>query len=251
MRPATGLAQDRETVHELEEISRWLADRDEVGHAQIETWMIRRESLSTDALAQLWADRAWADALSGLLIETVDGHDEPAGSEQEVVRGFLAGVSAGRGVAVLGIDGSTRWIARRRWTVVHPVLLSELDAWAAAAAEYAVRQSVPQLDRAWTVRDPMVHRDSATEAALSGVPVTGLPAHRELPLWESGTWITAALDVDADDAVLSFTDADERPMHFAAVGPIAWSESVRAARLGNGRLGDAVRWDVRPADVSA
>ena len=251
MRPATGLARDRETVHELEEIARWLADRDEVGHAQIESWMIRRESLSTDALAQLWADRAWADALTGLLVETVDGQDEPVGSEQEVVRGFLTGVSAGRGVAVLGIDGSTRWVARRRWTVVHPVLLSELDAWAAAAAEYGVRQAVPQLDRAWTVRDPMVHRDSATAAVLPGVPVTGLPAHRELPLWESGTWITATLERNAEAAVLSFTDADERPLRLAAVGPICWSEAVRAARLGNGYLGDAVRWGVRPSDVSA
>lgn len=238
MRPATGLVRDRETAHELEEIARWLADRDAVGHAQIQTWMIRRESLSTDALAQLWADRAWADALSGLLIETVDGHDEPAGSEHEVLRGFLTGVSAGRGVAVLGIDGTTRWVARRRWTIVHPVLLSEADAWRAAASEFAIHQSVAQLDRAWAVRDPAVHRDSDTAAVLTGLP-TGLSTRRQLPLWEFGSWITADLSIDAGSAVLSFADADGRPVHLAAVGPIAWSEAVRAARLP-----DLHQWDV-------
>lgn len=229
--PGTGLVRDRETAHELEEIARWLTDRDEIGHAQIESWMIRRESLSTDRLAQLWTDRAWADALSGLLIETVDGHDAPVGSEQEVVRGFLSGVSAGRGVAVLGIDGSTRWIARRRWTILHPVLLSEPDAWRGAAQEFGVRPAVAQLHRAWTVRDPSVHRDGATTAVLSGNPAAETPIHLVLPLWESGAWITADLAIDTESAVLSFVDADGRPMHLAAVGPIAWSEAVRAARL--------------------
>lgn len=229
--PGTGLVRDRETAHELEEIARWLTDRDEIGHAQIETWMIRRESLSTDRLAQLWTDRAWADALSGLLIETVDGHDAPVGSEQEVVRGFLSGVSAGRGVAVLGIDGSTRWIARRRWTIVHPVLLSEPDAWRAAAQEFGVRPAVAQLHRAWTLRDPSVHRDGDMTAVLAGNPAATTPVQHELALWESGAWITAKLAIDAQATVVSFIDADGRALRFAAVGPIAWSEAIRAARL--------------------
>jgi hypothetical protein len=231
MRPATGLVRDRESTHEVEEIARWLAHRDEVGHAQIEAWMIRRESLATDELAQLWADRAWADALSGLLIETIDGHDAAAGSEHEVVRGFLSGVSAGRGVAVLGIDGTTRWIPRRRWTIVHPVLLSEPDAWRAAAQEFGVRPGVPQLHRAWTVRDPSLHRDSETTAMLGGNPDATTPVHRELPLWESGAWITAKLTIAAESTVLSFVDTGGRALRLAAVGPIAWSEAVRAARL--------------------
>lgn len=231
MRPATGLVRDRESAHELEEIARWLTDRDEIGHAQIQMWMIRRASLSTDELAQLWADRAWADALSDLIVETVDGHDARPGSEQEVVRGFLSGVSAGRGIGVLGLDGSTRWIPRRRWTIVHPVQLSEPDAWRAAAAEFAVRQSVAQLDRAWTVRDPALHRDSDTTAVLVGIASAGAPMHRKLPLWESGAWITADLRIEAESAELSFIDANGRPMLLAAVGPIAWSEAVRAAAL--------------------
>lgn len=231
MRPATGLVRDRETAHELEEIARWLADRDEVGHAQIETWMVQRQSLSTDGLAQLWPDRAWADALSGLLIETVDGQDQAIGSEQEVVRGFLAGVSAGRGVAVLGIDGTTRWVARRRWTIVHPVLLSEADAWRAAGAELGIRQSVAQLERATAVRDAAQHPDNDTSALLAGSPMAGTPQRRELALWESGAWFTADLWIGSDATVLTFADADGRAMHLAAVGPIAWSEAVRAARL--------------------
>ncbi len=231
MRPATGLVRDRETVQDLEDIERWLADRDAIGHDQIDTWMVRRESLSTGRLAQLWADRAWADALSGLLIETTDGHDAAAGSEHELVRGFLVGVSAGRGVAVLGIDGTTRWVARRRWTIVHPALLTEREAWRAAAAELGIRQSVAQLDRAVAVRDPAVHPDGDTSALLCGIPSAGTPLRRQLPLWEDGAWLTADLWIGSQQAVLTFADADGRAMHLAAVGPIAWSEAVRAARL--------------------
>lgn len=228
---ATGLVRDREAVHELDDVARWLSDRDGLARAQVEMWMIRRESLSTDVLAQLWADRSWSEALSGVLLETIDGQDAPAGSEQELVRGFLMGVSAGRGVAVLGIDGTTRWLARRRWTVVHPVLLAQAQAWSDAAREFGIRQAVSQLGRAWTVRDAAIHRDTDTAAVVHGVALTAAPVQEQLPLWESGAWLTAELRIEAGTAVLSFLDADGRPLRLAGVGPIAWSEAVRAARL--------------------
>jgi hypothetical protein len=231
MRPATGVVRDRETAQELDDVARWLADRDAAGRREIEAWMVRQESLTTDVLAQLWSDRAWAESLRGVVVETVDGHDAPAGSEDAVVRGFLEGVSVGRGVAVLQLDGTTRWVTRRRWTVPHPVLISELDAWRVAAREAGVLQAVPQLERTWAVRDPRVHGDTDTVAVLRDVPAADPSTDLRLPLWESGALVCAHLHGSGDHATLTFTDADDRTLRLAAVGPIAWSEAVRAARL--------------------
>jgi hypothetical protein len=128
--------RDRETAHELEQLSHWLVDRDTICRRQVVEWMLRATTLSAGELAILAADRDWARVLTGVLVESTDGGEH--------VRGFLQGVSPGRGIGVLQLDGLTRWVSGTRWRVVHPALTDRLASWALLAAEAGVRQHVEQ-----------------------------------------------------------------------------------------------------------
>jgi hypothetical protein len=229
MYPAADMVRDREATHDLDEVARWLTERDDLCADAIEAWMVRGTSVSTDSLAHFWADRAWATALTDLVVETVDGHDVPIGREGSMVTGLLRGVSAGRGVAVLRRDGVTEWVARRRWTVPHPVELSDLQTWRVVAQELEVGQSVDQLERAVFWRDATAHPDDATIATFDAAD--DRREGQSLPIWENGGWVTAEIDRESARTQLRFRDADGRDLAFAAVGSIAWSEAVRAVTV--------------------
>ncbi len=227
MRNASALVRDRDSAHDLDEVARWLADRDDVCRDEATSWMIRGTSLSTDTLANLWSDRMWSHSLTDLVIETADGDlsDDPA----ELARGFLRGVSAGRGVGILGLDGPTQWVTRRRWVIAHPATLPDLGGWINAARELGISQDVHQLDRTVFHRDASRFPDSHIAAHL-WLPGTSRTERSE-QFWDGGRWVLAHIGKSRADGYLSveFRDSDDRPLRLAAVGPIVWSEALRLA----------------------
>jgi hypothetical protein len=275
MRPASALMRDRETAQDLDEVAHWLVDRDAICADQVIEWMVRGTSLSTDELASLEADRDWSWALSGVILESAepiaDDADGPLAEESpaggDAIRGFLQGVAAGRGVGILGLDGTTQWVNRRRWTIVHPALLADRGAWRALAAEAGVAQHVQQLSRDVYLRDPHQHPDRDVTARLSlpvaqthrpagpsrtaadpNAPDLNAPdldrdpvsrdrrarqaaaaAEQVETFWQDGSWLSAQFTVEAGGIRIAFRDEDGRPMRLAAVRPVVWSEAVRRA----------------------
>jgi hypothetical protein len=247
MRTASALMRDRDSAHDLDEVARWLADRDDVCRDEATTWMVRATSLPTDTLASLWTDRMWSRSLTDLVVQTADGSvvqtadgsdvqtADDADEDDTLVRGFLRGVAPGRGVGVLGLDGQTRWVTHRRWMVPHPALLPDLPAWQSAARQHGIRQDVHQLDRTVFHRDPVRFPDEHTAAHLWLPAMSG---ERTAQLWDGGRWVLARITPADSGAVngessrsitVTFADSDGRLLRLAAVGPIVWSEALRLA----------------------
>jgi hypothetical protein len=242
MRTASALMRDRDSAHDLDEVARWLADRDDVCRDEATTWMVRATSLATDTLASLWTDRMWSRSLTDLVLETADGSDpdgsnpDDAHEDDALVRGFLRGVAPGRGVGVLGLDGQTRWITHRRWTIPHPALLADLAAWQSAARQHGISQDVHQLDRTVFHRDPARFPDEHTAAHL-WLPATS-GTERTAQFWDGGRWVLARITpgepgtangASSRSITVTFEDSDGRLLRLAAVGPIVWSEALRLA----------------------
>lgn len=228
---------------DIDDVSRWLVDRDAICADEIVEWMVQGTSLSISELASRWTDRDWAWALSDLIVEAVD---ENSDSGEPLVRGFLRGVSAGRGVGIFGLDGTTQWVHFPRWAITHPAHLIPRQAWRVLALEAGIEQHIDQLQRAVFVRDRSVHADGdtvavvapsdardaagdAAGAAADDAAGGAADATRIEPFWQDGSWLEAHIADTPAGRRLSFHDEDGRAVQLAAVGDVVWSEAVRLA----------------------
>nr|BFD87562.1 DUF4132 domain-containing protein [Streptomyces sp. Xyl84] len=233
--------RDRPEVIELQRLAEWLDRHAAACAAQVDTWMVSSLPVPTILLAQVWPDEAWRAALRDLVV---------AGELPGDI-GFLRDVHASGTLRLETADGASVHLCARTVTVPHPVLLPDLEALRARAAEVGAVQGVEQLRRAvWRkpeVLDPGARavtefadaeysswfRLSARATAL-GYKVTGQYATDRIR--EAGRTLTASVAIGdpyteekAWTRGLTWGLCPGDGIPWAEVGPVAWSEGMRMA----------------------
>ncbi|MCG5212569.1 DUF4132 domain-containing protein [Streptosporangium sp. KLBMP 9127] len=196
-------------------------------HAAVEAWMLGAQSVPAALIRQVWADPAWRDRLSGLVVIP-----EPAGRPRLLRRpADLAGAE--------------------RALIPHPLLLADLAELRRLAADLGVTQQVPQLSREIHTRPPGAAGRNVTDYAGAYFAELGHAADRARSLGfeprggyavcrvadrarpvQARYWLGAcALDAETWTGELAWVGPDEHPIDIQDVGPVAWSEGIRMAQL--------------------
>ncbi|MFF8596805.1 DUF4132 domain-containing protein [Streptomyces sp. NPDC015220] len=233
--------RDRPEVIELQRFAEWLDRHAADCAARVDTWMVSSLPVPTALLAQVWPDQAWRSALRDLVV---------VGERPDEV-GFLRDADTSGGLRLLTSDGGTVHVCARTVSMPHPVLLPDLEALRAQAAELGAVQGVEQLHRGvWHKPDRIDpeacgveqfagaeygswFRLSARATAL-GYKVAGRYATDRIR--EAGRVVTASVAIGdpyteekAWTGRLAWSARPGDRIPLADVGPVAWSEGMRMA----------------------
>lgn len=157
--------RDRPEVIELQRFAEWLDRHAADCAAQVTNWMVSALPVPTGLLARVWPDEAWQAALRDIVV---------VGAAPDEV-GFLRAADERDGLRVVNPDGETVRLAAPTVTMPHPVLLPDLEALRAFAAEWSGRAH-PARRRA--VPRGLAARPGRSRAAPGG---TGGAATAETP----------------------------------------------------------------------
>ncbi|WP_257231545.1 DUF4132 domain-containing protein [Streptomyces sp. Rer75] len=219
-----------------------LARHEKECRATVESWLLCGIPVPAGLLARVWPDPGWRTRLRYLVVR-VDGRT-----------GLLEKVSAEGRVCVREEDGAPyEPPTGSPVTLVHPVLLDDLQPWRRLLEERGVTQGIEQLDR-------RIHRSrEGSDPGATGIDVCG-EEHAELfgfarsraaehgfdvrggfavlRITERGVTVEARCWLGSDEpgsspetGRLVWVDEAERPVPLGEVGPVAWSEGRRMAEL--------------------
>ncbi|MFF0392883.1 DUF4132 domain-containing protein [Kitasatospora sp. NPDC004615] len=240
--------KDDPAVVQLRRLAEWLDAHERQCLATVERWMVRSLPVPAAVLGAMWADETWRSVLRDLVVTGADGS----------VAGFLRDADPARGIGVVDLDGDTVRLTDAEIRIPHPVLLEDLDELREFAVELDVAQQLQQLHReVWQRPADLDPKDTQVDTYAGGrykelrelVGRCARLGHRVrggyaiVPLVEDGRTLEARVWVgdyyeydECETGSLSWVDADGRPVPFAEVGPVAWSEGMRmAAALHAGR----------------
>jgi hypothetical protein len=239
--------RDHPEVDRLRQLAEWLDRHAADCLARVDAWMVSSLPVPTGLLARVWPDPAWQDVLRDLVV-VGDDPDQP---------GLLRDVTPAGELRVVDLDGETLRLSPRTVTLPHPVLLADLADLREFVAELGLTQRVEQLHRAtWT--KPADLPGKATEVSdFRGAPLTSRTAVNaratslgcqasnaavSCRVYEAGRIVEASVWVNGEYwenqltmGDLSWRLRDNRSMHLADVGPVAWSEGIRMAATISGR----------------
>jgi Domain of unknown function (DUF4132) len=219
----------------------WLARHEAECRSTVESWMLGSFPVPAKIIAEVWPDPAWRTQLENLVV-TGD------------VVGLLRGVDELGSLGIVDLDGETEWLKPSSVVIPHPVLLGDdLDDLREFAAELGIAQAVPQLAReVFRVPDDRAGDATAIRSYADGVfkelrhataranrygyQVRG--GYAVCRAYDAGVPVQARYWLGGDDpnyetwtGDLIWTDADERSLKLAEIGPVAWSEGIRMAEL--------------------
>ncbi|MFG2693123.1 DUF4132 domain-containing protein [Kitasatospora sp. NPDC048407] len=240
--------KDDPAVVQLRRLAEWLDAHERQCLATVERWMVRSLPVPAAVLGAVWADETWRSVLRDLVVTGADGS----------VAGFLRDADPARGIGVVDLDGDTVRLTDAEIRIPHPVLLEDLDELREFAVELDVAQQLQQLHReVWQRPADLDPTDTQVDTYAGGrykelrelVGRCARLGHRVrggyaiVPLVEDGRTLEARVWVgdyyeydECETGSLSWVNADGRPVPFAEVGPVAWSEGMRmAAALHAGR----------------
>ncbi|MFI9785080.1 DUF4132 domain-containing protein [Kitasatospora sp. NPDC051984] len=240
--------KDDPAVVQLRRLAEWLDAHERQCLATVERWMVRSLPVPAAVLGAVWADETWRSVLRDLVVTGADGS----------VAGFLRDADPARGIGVVDLDGDTVRLTDAEIRIPHPVLLEDLDELREFAVELDVAQQLQQLHReVWQRPADLDPKDTQVDTYAGGrykelrelVGRCARLGHRVrggyaiVPLVEDGRTLEARVWVgdyyeydECETGSLSWVNADGRPVPFAEVGPVAWSEGMRmAAALHAGR----------------
>lgn len=234
-------AKKTDVYEDLDALLVFLADHDAEAGAQVETWLLRSEPVTGALLAAVWEDEAWRSWLTDLVVTDDDG-----------TCGFLRAATP-EGLGVVGLDGESATLTAPSVRLAHPALLDDLDELREFAVEMGVEQRFDQLFREVNRRpDPAPEetvtslddweggvfeqlRFATSRATSNGFRVSG--GFATTTIVEDGRTWTASYWIGAEDpsyetqtGSLQWT-CDNETVPVAKVGPVAYSEGVRMARL--------------------
>lgn len=238
--------KDTEQAQQLKSLADWLKEHEQESRNTAELWMLRSLPIPRAALAAVWPDPAWSQAMSNLVACPFDKKNNP---DQDAA-GFLRGVDAKKGIGIVDLDGDTQWLKANQVLIPHPILLQELDDFRELATELGFQQSIDQLFReTWSIEDGKEEERNISEfssgkfEALThvmglcrrlGYRVRG--GNAICPVWENERLTEARFWVGDGDPEyetwtgdLYFTDDRERSVPLGEVGPVTYSEGMRMA----------------------
>lgn len=138
--------KDDPTTQNLKDLIEWLAGHERQIITQVNDWMVQSLPISTKVLSQVWADSAWRQWLTDLVIvpSSSTGELKPdAGAS-----GFLRSAESVDSVGVVTLDGETELLGSEHFLIAHPINLgSDLDDYRDFAAELGIVQGTAQLMR--------------------------------------------------------------------------------------------------------
>jgi hypothetical protein len=247
--------KEHDVVLGLRQLAEWLARHEASCRSEVDRWMIRSLPVPASVLGEVWADTAWRDALTDLVIVPVAAD----GAWRLADAGFLRDSDPARGVGVVNLDGESVWLDADRVAIPHPVRLPDLDELREFAAELGVTQGTLQLFREIWHRPASTPEQSAAlraheggrfaelrhltgRAAKLGYQVRG--GYAICRIWENSRTVVASVwvgsgepSMETETGYLDFTDQNGTSVPVAEVGPVAWSEGMRmAAGLYAGRV---------------
>jgi hypothetical protein len=216
------------------------------GHARrcrliVETWVLRGYAVPHALLVAVWPDRVWRQTLTDLVVT------DPAG------RGGLLRAVHADGVDVIDGYGATQRISGDAWRIPHPALIPALSSYRALLGGRT--PAVAQVLRDVAVRPadlPAGHTQCGDFAGIGfgkaekvlrragRYAFTIRFGHAVCPVWEDGRLVEARLylgddylmpSLDLDVGALTWVGSDGWDMPLEQVGPVAWSEGIRMARL--------------------
>ncbi len=231
---------------QLQALATWLDDHSMECLHTVERWMLRSLIVPRQTLIEVWPDLDWRTALENLIIA-------PATSSGKVdfeQFGMLKSADVVKGVGVIDVDGESKWLKSPCVTVLHPILIGELDDLRDLANDLGVVQSVEQLYRPVfrpakeqlqlnSVRDYENGEFVQLNFALGvckrlGYPVRG--GYATCKVWEGASPLEARYYVGSESPEsptftgdLIFVDDKQQAIPIRDVGPVTFSEGVRMA----------------------
>ncbi|MFD8542457.1 DUF4132 domain-containing protein [Streptomyces sp. NPDC059649] len=208
----------------------------------VESWLLSGVPVPAGLLARIWPDPGWRACLEHLVVH--------AGGRT----GLLVDVAEDGRVSVRDENGALHGPpAGTPVTLLHPVLLGDLEPWRRLLQAQGVAPASAQLDRRVYRRpegtDPQAtgidayegepftaHGGARVNALRNGFVVRGGFAAAEIAersvRMEARCWVGEAGSGALEEAGrLLWVDAAERPVAVGKLGPVAWSEGLRMAEL--------------------
>jgi hypothetical protein len=234
-------------LQRLRDLREWLERHDRECAATVEAWLVRSLPVPRDVLAAVWPDPAWRAPLTDAVVAALDEQ----GRARPDSTGLLRAADPERGLGLVTLDGETRWVRAPAWSVPHPAVIPDLEAFRDLVTDLDVEQRVPQLFRETWAGTPdldpaatAVHafeggRFEPARAVLArcqelGYQVSGREAVTRV--WEGGRLVEARYLLghgypyeETVTGELWWADPSGVRLRLGEVGPVAFSEGMRMA----------------------
>ncbi len=215
----------------------------------VETWMLRSLPVPSRVLVSIVADEAWRLPLTNLLMAPAD----EAGAWDPRQLGFFRTATPGRGVGLVDLDGETAWFEAPRMIIPHPMLIPNLSDYIQVSGEFGLTQDISQLFREVHPRPATLPADTTELDTWAGAEFDSLRKVLELcrknglrvtggaavtRVFENAGFLEARFFVGDEDPEYETTTGElywvrenGQPVQLSEIGPVAWSEGVRMAKL--------------------